>query len=111
MTFFLQKIVFSLIKRLIKLLIKLIGLLWLISWGKVLLGIVVLLSIPAIYQSGMWPVTIIVCLTGLTFILIGIAQMTARCDWLVLKPLRHLSQRFSSIRPSSEGQSSGHYGP
>src|SRR6266849_10307823 len=110
MTFFLQKIVFSLIKKLIKFLIKLVGLLWLISWGKFLLGIVVLLSTPTIYQSGMWPVAIIVCLIGLTLILIGIAQMTARCDWPVLKPFRHLWQRFSSIRPAEEGQSSGHYG-
>lgn len=107
MTFFLQKIVFSIIKKLVKLFIKLIGLLWLISWGKFLLGIMVLLSIPAIYQSGMWPVAIIVCLIGLTLMLIGIAQMTARCDWPVLKPLHYLCQRFSSIRPAEEGQGSG----
>jgi len=107
MEFFLQKVVFSLIKRLIKLLIKLIGLLWLISWGKVLLGILVFLSIPGIYQIGMWPVAIMVCLMGLTSILIGIAQMTARSGWLVPKNLRHMAESLS-IRPSEEGHSSRH---
>ena len=95
MAFFLQKIVFSIIKKLVKLLIKLIGLLWLISWGKVLLGILVLLAIPAIYQSGMWPVAIMVCLIGLTLILIGTAQMTARGSELISKSLRRLQQRVS----------------
>ena len=97
MTFFLQKIVFSIIKKLIKLLIKLISLLWLISWGKVLLGILVLLAIPAIYHSGMWPAAIIVCLIGLTLILIGIAQMTARSSELIPKNLRRLQQRVSAF--------------
>ena len=97
MDFFLQKVVFSIIKKLTKLLIKLIGLLWLISWGKVLLGILVLLSIPRISQSDMWPVAIMVCLIGLTLILMGIAQMTHRGSELVPKRLRHLWQRSSAF--------------
>jgi hypothetical protein len=90
------RLVFRLVKKLIYLLIKLIAVLWHTRWGKALLGIVVLLSVPELYQSGMWPLTIIICLIGLTLILVGIVQMTTRSSKLVPKHLRHLWQKVSA---------------
>jgi len=85
-----------LVKIFIYLLLKFILLLWYTRWGKVVLGILLLLSTPQLWQSGMWPLAIIVCLTGLTFILIGILQIKKSSGGPASKNPRHLWQRAAA---------------
>lgn len=90
------RVAFRPVKMVVYLIIKFVAILWHTRWGKVLLGIMVLLSVSALYQSSMWPLTISLCLIGLTLILVGIVQMMTRSNELVPKNLRHLWQKVSA---------------
>jgi len=92
------RIVFRVVKIFVYLLLKLMLRLWHTRRGKVVLGILLLLLVPQLWQSGMWPfLAIIVCLTGLTFIMIGILQIQkSSSSGLVPKNLRHLWQRTAA---------------
>jgi hypothetical protein len=90
------RVAFRPVKVIVYLLIKFVAILWHTRWGKALLGIMVLLSVFVLYQSGMWPLTISICLIGLTLILVGIVQMTTKSNELVPKHLRHLWQKISA---------------
>ncbi len=92
------RIVFRLVKVFVHLLLKFMLRLWHIPRGKVVLGILLLLVVPQLWQNSMSPfLAIIVGLTGLTFIVIGILQIKkSSSGGLVPKNLRHLWQRTAA---------------
>jgi hypothetical protein len=97
MTMIIQ-VVSRLVEIFVRLLLRSIRRLWYTRWGKIVLGtLLFLLAPPQLWQSGMWPLAIIICLTGLTSIVIGILQIKkSSSGGPVPRNLRHLWQRASA---------------